>query len=178
MYRYILYMWLAEINQCSILPHIKLKLRVLPSALALVKGFCCILEVKAKKMFGVVQHPHANSGWHTLCRLMYVLLCPTMCITPLLDWPGLSTLLSRLLFLDLYVLSYTATSFSLFLNKFLSWLYLSFFSLLLDRAVTRSYYRGAAGALMVYDITRRSTYNHLSSWLTDARNLTNPNTVC
>ena len=30
---------------------------------------------------------------------------------------------------------------------------------------------------MVYDITRRSTYNHLSSWLTDARNLTNPNTV-
>ncbi|XP_042579305.1 ras-related protein Rab-14-like [Cyprinus carpio] len=45
------------------------------------------------------------------------------------------------------------------------------------RAVTRSYYRGAAGALMVYDITRRSTYNHLSSWLTDARNLTNPSTV-
>ena len=32
------------------------------------------------------------------------------------------------------------------------------------RAVTRSYYRGAAGALMVYDITRRSTYNHLNSW--------------
>ncbi len=25
--------------------------------------------------------------------------------------------------------------------------------------------------------SRRSTYNHLSSWLTDARNLTNPNTV-
>jgi Ras-related protein Rab-14 len=45
------------------------------------------------------------------------------------------------------------------------------------RAVTRSYYRGAAGALMVYDITRRSTYNHLQSWLNDARNLTNPNTV-
>lgn len=41
----------------------------------------------------------------------------------------------------------------------------------------RSYYRGAAGALMVYDITRRSTYNHLSSWLTDTKNLTNPNTV-
>mmetsp|Transcript_27131 Transcript_27131/g.68148 ORF Transcript_27131/g.68148 Transcript_27131/m.68148 type:complete len:217 (-) Transcript_27131:45-695(-) len=45
------------------------------------------------------------------------------------------------------------------------------------RAVTRSYYRGAAGALLVYDITRRQTYNHLTSWLTDARNLTNPNTV-
>ncbi|MCP9256981.1 Ras-related protein Rab-14 [Dirofilaria immitis] len=48
---------------------------------------------------------------------------------------------------------------------------------ILFRAVTRSYYRGAAGALMVYDITRRSTYNHLSSWLADARNLTHPNTV-
>ncbi|CAI5454924.1 unnamed protein product [Caenorhabditis angaria] len=45
------------------------------------------------------------------------------------------------------------------------------------RAVTRSYYRGAAGALMVYDMTRRSTYNHLSSWLADARNLTHPNTA-
>jgi len=45
------------------------------------------------------------------------------------------------------------------------------------RAVTRSYYRGAAGALLVYDITRRITYNHLTSWLTDARNLTNPNTI-
>mmetsp|Transcript_21754 Transcript_21754/g.51129 ORF Transcript_21754/g.51129 Transcript_21754/m.51129 type:complete len:207 (-) Transcript_21754:243-863(-) len=45
------------------------------------------------------------------------------------------------------------------------------------RAVTRSYYRGAAGALMVYDITRRSSFNHLATWLTDARNLTNPNTV-
>jgi len=45
------------------------------------------------------------------------------------------------------------------------------------RAVTRSYYRGAAGALLVYDITRRATYNHLTSWLSDARSLTNPNTV-
>lgn len=44
-------------------------------------------------------------------------------------------------------------------------------------AVTRSYYRGAAGALLVYDCTRRSTFNHLTSWLTDARNMTNPNTV-
>ena len=61
-----------------------------------------------------------------------------------------------------------------FSNKCLQ---LNLFNVYPPRAVTRSYYRGAAGALMVCDITRRSTYNHLSSWLTDARNLTNPNTV-
>ena len=31
---------------------------------------------------------------------------------------------------------------------------------------------------MVYDVSRRSTYNHLNSWLKDARNLTsNPDAV-
>lgn len=45
------------------------------------------------------------------------------------------------------------------------------------RAVTRSYYRGAAGVLLVYDITRKSTFNNITNWLTDARRLTNPNTV-
>eukprot|EP01064_Diplonema_japonicum_P016253 TRINITY_DN24253_c0_g1_i1.p1 TRINITY_DN24253_c0_g1~~TRINITY_DN24253_c0_g1_i1.p1 ORF type:complete len:206 (+),score=43.99 TRINITY_DN24253_c0_g1_i1:52-669(+) len=45
------------------------------------------------------------------------------------------------------------------------------------RAVTRSYYRGAAGAVLVYDITRRQTFNHITSWLQDAKNLTNPQTV-
>ncbi|KAH9742587.1 ras-related protein RABB1b [Citrus sinensis] len=43
------------------------------------------------------------------------------------------------------------------------------------RSITRSYYRGAAGALLVYDITRRETFNHLSSWLEDARQHANPN---
>eukprot|EP01112_Ceratiomyxa_fruticulosa_P002030 TRINITY_DN12177_c0_g1_i1.p1 TRINITY_DN12177_c0_g1~~TRINITY_DN12177_c0_g1_i1.p1 ORF type:complete len:215 (-),score=23.73 TRINITY_DN12177_c0_g1_i1:105-749(-) len=41
------------------------------------------------------------------------------------------------------------------------------------RSVTRSYYRGAAGAILVYDIGARDTYNHLTSWLTDARTLAN-----
>ncbi|GMH32200.1 hypothetical protein BSKO_00034 [Bryopsis sp. KO-2023] len=43
------------------------------------------------------------------------------------------------------------------------------------RSITRSYYRGAAGALLVYDITRRETFKHLASWLEDARQHANPN---
>jgi len=42
------------------------------------------------------------------------------------------------------------------------------------RSVTRSYYRGAAGAILVYDITSRDSYNHVSSWLNDAKALANP----
>lgn len=37
------------------------------------------------------------------------------------------------------------------------------------RSITRSYYRGAAGALLVYDICRRETFEHLQGWLEDAR---------
>jgi len=37
------------------------------------------------------------------------------------------------------------------------------------RSITRSYYRGAAGALLVYDITRRETFEHLTTWLEDCR---------
>jgi len=43
------------------------------------------------------------------------------------------------------------------------------------RSITRSYYRGAAGALLVYDITRRDSFNHLASWLEDARKHANEN---
>jgi len=45
------------------------------------------------------------------------------------------------------------------------------------RSVTRSYYRGAAGALLVYDISSRDTYNALANWLTDARTLASPEIV-
>merc|ERR1712087_673034 len=37
------------------------------------------------------------------------------------------------------------------------------------RAVTRSYYRGAVGALILYDVTSRESYNNLPTWLRDAR---------
>lgn len=45
------------------------------------------------------------------------------------------------------------------------------------RSVTRSYYRGAAGALLVYDITSRESYTALTSWLCDARSLASPSIV-
>uniref|UniRef100_K7FPS9 RAB2B, member RAS onco family n=1 Tax=Pelodiscus sinensis TaxID=13735 RepID=K7FPS9_PELSI len=45
------------------------------------------------------------------------------------------------------------------------------------RSITRSYYRGAAGALLVYDITRRETFNHLTTWLEDARQHSSSNMV-
>jgi Ras-related protein Rab-4B len=45
------------------------------------------------------------------------------------------------------------------------------------RSVTRSYYRGAAGALLVYDITNRETFSALADWLSDARTLASPNIV-
>jgi Ras-related protein Rab-2A len=37
------------------------------------------------------------------------------------------------------------------------------------RSITRSYYRGACGALLVYDVTRRETFSHLQTWLEDAK---------
>ena len=45
------------------------------------------------------------------------------------------------------------------------------------RAVCRSYYRGAACALLVYDVTNRESFNHAINWLTDARGLTSQNTI-
>lgn len=45
------------------------------------------------------------------------------------------------------------------------------------RSVTRSYYRGAAGALLVYDISNRESFNALTNWLTDARTLASPDIV-
>eukprot|EP00747_Dinoflagellata_sp_TGD_P189749 gnl/TRDRNA2_/TRDRNA2_50475_c0_seq1.p1 gnl/TRDRNA2_/TRDRNA2_50475_c0~~gnl/TRDRNA2_/TRDRNA2_50475_c0_seq1.p1 ORF type:complete len:211 (+),score=43.26 gnl/TRDRNA2_/TRDRNA2_50475_c0_seq1:80-712(+) len=43
------------------------------------------------------------------------------------------------------------------------------------RSITRSYYRGASGALLVYDITRRDTFTHIAQWLEEARKHANPN---
>ncbi|ORY34779.1 ras family-domain-containing protein [Naematelia encephala] len=45
------------------------------------------------------------------------------------------------------------------------------------RSVTRSYYRGAAGAILVYDITSRQSFAHLDRWLADCRALGSPHLV-
>ena len=42
------------------------------------------------------------------------------------------------------------------------------------RSVSRSYYRGAAGAILVYDISNQSTFTQLPTFLNDARALASP----
>ncbi|KAG9591898.1 ras-domain-containing protein, partial [Aureobasidium melanogenum] len=42
------------------------------------------------------------------------------------------------------------------------------------RSVSRSYYRGAAGAILVYDITSRDSFAQLGTFLNDARALASP----
>jgi Ras-related protein Rab-2A len=39
------------------------------------------------------------------------------------------------------------------------------------KSITRSYFRGASGALLVFDITRRNTFNSATSWLHDLRQI-------
>ncbi|MCJ1276196.1 hypothetical protein MMC21_004001 [Puttea exsequens] len=39
------------------------------------------------------------------------------------------------------------------------------------KSVTRSYFRGASGALLVFDITRRATFEHATEWLHDLRQI-------
>ena len=43
------------------------------------------------------------------------------------------------------------------------------------RSVSRSYYRGAAGAILVYDITSHASFQSLQPFLNDARALASPN---
>ena len=41
------------------------------------------------------------------------------------------------------------------------------------RAITRSYYRGAVAALLVFDVTKRETFEHLGNWLGEVSNYQN-----
>ncbi|XP_020104017.1 ras-related protein Rab11D-like [Ananas comosus] len=45
------------------------------------------------------------------------------------------------------------------------------------RAVTSAYYRGAVGALLVYDITKRQSFDHIPRWLDELRSHADKNIV-
>lgn len=45
------------------------------------------------------------------------------------------------------------------------------------RAVTSAYYRGAVGAMLVYDITKRQTFDHVARWLEELRSHADKNIV-
>ncbi|KAL7185348.1 hypothetical protein ACSBR2_027314 [Camellia fascicularis] len=45
------------------------------------------------------------------------------------------------------------------------------------RAITSAYYKGAVGALLVYDITRHAIFANVERWLKELREYTDPNIV-
>ncbi|RHZ39762.1 hypothetical protein DYB31_014909 [Aphanomyces astaci] len=45
------------------------------------------------------------------------------------------------------------------------------------RAITSAYYRGAVGALLVYDITKHPTFENVERWLKELRDHADANTV-
>ena len=45
------------------------------------------------------------------------------------------------------------------------------------KSVTRSYFRGASGALLVFDLTRRESFGHVTDWLNDLRQIAEPDIV-
>ncbi|XP_060209164.1 ras-related protein RABA4d-like isoform X1 [Lycium barbarum] len=45
------------------------------------------------------------------------------------------------------------------------------------RAVTSAYYRGAVGAMLVYDLTKRQSFDHMARWLEELRGHAGKNIV-
>ncbi|XWS56224.1 hypothetical protein CRYUN_Cryun09bG0067800 [Craigia yunnanensis] len=45
------------------------------------------------------------------------------------------------------------------------------------RAVTSAYYRGAVGAMLVYDMTKRQSFDHMAMWLEELRGHADKNIV-
>lgn len=45
------------------------------------------------------------------------------------------------------------------------------------RSITKSYYRGTIGCLMVYDVTNRTSFESLEFWILDLKKYCDPNTV-
>ncbi|KAG6531872.1 hypothetical protein ZIOFF_005707 [Zingiber officinale] len=49
--------------------------------------------------------------------------------------------------------------------------------IMMYRAVTSAYYRGAVGAMLVYDITKRQSFDHMARWLDELRTHADRNIV-
>lgn len=45
------------------------------------------------------------------------------------------------------------------------------------RALTHAYYRNAVGAMVVYDITERQSFENLRKWVTELKNQCEPSVV-
>ena len=45
------------------------------------------------------------------------------------------------------------------------------------KSITRSYYRSAAAALVMFDLSRKRTFESVAEWLNDARSNGNPHMV-
>lgn len=43
------------------------------------------------------------------------------------------------------------------------------------KSITKSYYRGAAGIILVYDITNKSSFDHLTTWINDIKTINSNN---
>lgn len=45
------------------------------------------------------------------------------------------------------------------------------------QAITRTYYKGAIGALLVYDITLKETFDHVTKWMKEIKNNSNKSII-
>jgi Ras-related protein Rab-2A len=45
------------------------------------------------------------------------------------------------------------------------------------KSITKGYYKGSAGAFIVYDITNKLSFEHVASWLEDLRQTASENLV-
>ena len=45
------------------------------------------------------------------------------------------------------------------------------------RAITKNYYKGANGIILIYDVTNLQTYENVKNWIIQIREETNPNVV-